>query len=557
MEEFLKKDGHEFSSETLLKDIAPIYQKHYETKIVGAVVDNKMRDLKDPIGDYERFFFIDIASEAGNRIYKRSIRFLLVIAAAELYPQLEVIVKFTVNNGLYCIFEPAEMATPEVVKNIERRMHEIVREGRQIIKRNIAREEAIRLFKSKRYIAKANLLASLNRDYVSVYYCGDAYDYLFGAMMDNTSELDKFEIDGYKKGIILRSLIMGTEDKIAPWTDQDKFCAILDETEEWAGILDCSYIPDLNRYIRSGKVGELIHLSELLHETKLAEIANEISKNIARKRLILIAGPSSSGKTSFAQRLKMHLRIHNIKAVSISMDDYYCNRIDTPRTPDGKYDYECLEALDIKLFNKHLLQLLNGDAVSLPRYNFQTGLREETGFAPISIAPDQPIIVEGIHGLNEALTPAIPRDLKYKIYVSALTPLNLDMHNRLHTTDTRLIRRIVRDYKYRSAAAVKNLQQWESVRAGEEKYIFPFQEEADAIFNTALLYELAVLKKYIIPIIEEVPQSDPLSAWARLIRQYCDYFESIDDEADIPNCSILREFIGGSWFFDKEGKLKE
>ncbi len=554
---FSKKDGHIYSSETLLQDIAPSYQKYYDSKIVGAVVNNKLCDLKDKIGEYENFFFIELSSELGNRIFKRSVRFLLVTAAAELYPQLEVIVKFTVNSGLYCVFEPAEMATPEVVNNIERRMREIVKEGRPFIKRYLHREDAIRLFKDKRYIAKANLLSGLKREYVSVYYCGDTYDYMFGAMMSNTSELDKFEIDSFRDGVLLRSLIIGTEDKVATMTDQSKFCSILDETEKLAGILECSYVPDLNRYIRTGKIGELIHLSELLHETRLSEIAWEIKQNIAKKRLILIAGPSSSGKTSFAQRLKMHLRLHNIKAVSVSMDDYYCNRVDTPRLPDGNYDFECLEALDVKLFNDHLKRLLDGEAVSLPRYNFQTGEREKEGSLPMCLSPDQPIIVEGIHGLNEALTPIIPREMKYKIYVSALTPLNLDMHNRLHTTDTRLVRRIVRDYKYRSSPATKNLRQWESVRAGEEKYIFPFQEEADAIFNTTLFYELAVLKKYLVPIIDEVPKSDPFYTFARSIRDYCDYFESIDDESDIPNCSILREFIGGSWFFDKDGKLKE
>ena len=540
--------GREIPAEMTLLELAQAVQKKGEPLIVAARVDNVLRDLQTPVGDFHTIELVDTRSEFGRRIYRRSVVFLLIMAVRELYPEAEVVVQFTAHKGLYCAIQSPFDVTESVVRELEQRMREIVAENRLIVKKRLQREEVVQLFKKSEQIEKANLVMSLETEKASLYYCGEFYDYLFGPMVSATGILDKFALDAMPDGVLLRTPEPSAPEIVPAFKEQPKFGSILMEAERWASVLHCDYVSDLNRYIRRGEVADIIHVSEALHEKKIAEIADHIASNIKELRLILIAGPSSSGKTSFAQRLRIQLRVNGIEPVSISLDDYFRNWEDTPRTKDGAYDFENIGALDVELFNDHLVRLLNGEEVILPHYNFLTGKRE-VGSEHLSIAPTSPLIVEGIHGLNEALTASVPRGKKFKIYISALTQLNIDAHNRIPTTDARLLRRMVRDYQFRGAYALKTLRQWPDVRAGEEKNIFPFQEEADAMFNSALIYELAVLKRYAVPLLEMVPRDVPEYTKANRLLDFCRCFSDITEEYDIPNNSLLREFIGKSIFF--------
>ena len=540
--------GREIPAEMTLLELAQAVQKKGEPLIVAARVDNVLRDLQTPVGDFHTIELVDTRSEFGRRIYRRSVVFLLIMAVRELYSETEVVVQFTAHKGLYCAIQSPFDVTESVVLELEQRMREIVAENRPIVKKRLQREEVVQLFKKSEQIEKANLVMSLETEKASLYYCGEFYDYLFGPMVSATGVLDKFALDAMPGGVLLRTPEPSAPEIVPAFKEQPKFGSILMEAERWASVLHCDYVSDLNRYIRRGEVADIIHVSEALHEKKIAEIADHIASNIKELRLILIAGPSSSGKTSFAQRLRIQLRVNGIEPVSISLDDYFRNWEDTPRTKDGAYDFENIGALDVELFNDHLVRLLNGEEVILPHYNFLTGKRE-VGSEHLSIAPTSPLIVEGIHGLNEALTASVPRGKKFKIYISALTQLNIDAHNRIPTTDARLLRRMVRDYQFRGAYALKTLRQWPDVRAGEEKNIFPFQEEADAMFNSALIYELAVLKRYAVPLLEMVPRDVPEYTKANRLLDFCRCFFDITEEYDIPNNSLLREFIGKSIFF--------
>ena len=543
-----KGKGREIPAEMTLLELAQEVQKKGEPLIVAARVDNVLRDLQTSAGDFHTIELVDTRSEFGRRIYRRSVVFLLIMAVRELYPEAEVVVQFTAHKGLYCAIQSPFDVTGSVVRALEKRMREIVTENRPIVKKRLQREEVVQLFKKSEQIEKANLVMSLETEKASLYYCGEFYDYLFGPMVSATGVLDKFALDAMPGGVLLRTPEPSAPEIVPAFKAQPKFGSILMEAERWASVLHCDYVSDLNRYIRRGEVADIIHVSEALHEKKIAEIADHIASNIKELRLILIAGPSSSGKTSFAQRLRIQLRVNGIEPVSISLDDYFRNWEDTPRTKEGAYDFENIGALDVELFNDHLVRLLNGEEVILPHYNFLTGKRE-VGSEHLSIAPTSPLIVEGIHGLNEALTASVPRGKKYKIYISALTQLNIDAHNRIPTTDARLLRRMVRDYQFRGAYALKTLRQWPDVRAGEEKNIFPFQEEADAMFNSALIYELAVLKRYAVPLLEMVPRDVPEYTKANRLLDFCRCFSDITEEYDIPNNSLLREFIGKSIFF--------
>jgi len=549
-----RKNHAVYDAGMMLKDIAQEVQPDYAGKIVAARLDSVLRDLQTPVGAYQTIEFIDLSSEDGQRIYRRSVVFLLVTAVTELYPAAEVIVRFFANKGLYCDIQLAGGLNGKIVGAIENKMRAIIEENRPILKKSLPRAEAIRLFKENKQIAKVNLISALQQERVSIYYCGQVYDYLYGAMLGETKDLGAFALDFYPPGILLRTPEEGMV--IPDLVEQPKLLQILEDAKSWANILHCDYIPDLNRYNHLGRSGNLILVSEALHEKRIAEIADAITQSIVHSRVVMIAGPSSSGKTSFAQRLKIQLCVNGLNPISLSLDDYYLNRQDTPRNERGEYDFEALEAIDLSLFNEQLVKLLAGEAVIPPRYNFVTGEREWTGNLPIRIDSRQPVIIEGIHGLNEKLTASIPRNQKYKIYVSALTQLNIDGHNRIATTDARLMRRLVRDYQFRNSSALKTLRQWPDVRAGEEKNIFPFQEDANTVFNSALIYELAVLKKYAEPLLRQVPSDVAEYSRAQRLLDFCMYFDDMTNEEDIPNNSILREFIGGSCFFTATGEPK-
>lgn len=527
--------------------------------IVAAIVNGEIKSLGDTIDEGQTPVWVHLSDSIGERVYRRSVLFLAIVAMRELYgaADTELIVRASLNGGLYCDLILPGGVTDGTVTAIEVQMRAIVKENRAIRKRVVSKEEAVRLFKATRQIPKANLLNMLPEEDVVLHTCGEQYDSLYGVMLDKTGELGCFDLKRINNGVLLRMPSGGQGLFLRPPIAQPKFTQTLKESKQWAKILHCEYMPDLNRSIQLGQTGDLIRVSEALHEKKIAEIADRIAAGIKKARLIMIAGPSSSGKTSFAQRLKVQLRVNGLTPVSISLDDYFVNRKETPLTPEGAYDYESLRALNVELFNEHLVALMQGKEVAFPRYDFVTGEREDGARPNFSIAPEQPIIVEGIHGLNEELTHAVPRDEKFKIYVSALTQLNIDMHNRIPTTDARFVRRLVRDYQFRASSAIKTLRQWRDVRKGEEKNIFPYQEDADAVFNSALIYELAVLKKYAVPLLSAVAPHEAGYTDAQNILRFLTQFGSIEDESDIPNNSILREFIGKSCFFTSTGDLKE
>ena len=550
--------GQQEQSKKTLRELSKGAEKENDI-IVAARVGGEIRGLGETADEREAPVWIYLSDPVGERIYRRSVLFLTIVAMQEIYgaADAELIARSSLNGGLYCDLEVPGGVTAGAVSAIEVQMRAIVAEDRVIGHRVVPKETAVRRFKEARRIPKANLLRGLPEETVKLSICGEQFDDLYGVMLDRTGELGCFDLMPHENGVLLRTPREGMGLRLPKLTAQPKFTQTLKESKQWAQILHCEYLPDLNRCIQFGQTGNLIRVSEALHEKKIAEIADRIAEGVKKARLVMIAGPSSSGKTSFAQRLKVQLRVNGLTPASISLDDYFVNRLETPLTPEGAYDYESLHALNLELFNRDLVSLMQGKEVALPRYDFVTGERNDGAGPRLSIAPEQPIIVEGIHGMNEELTHAVPRDEKFKIYVSALTPLNIDMHNRISTADARFVRRLVRDYQFRASSALKTLRQWPDVRKGEDHNIFPYQEDADAVFNSALIYELAVLKKYAVPLLSVVKPSEDGYAMAQDILRFLLFFGSIDDESDIPNNSILREFIGKSCFFTSNGDLKE
>ena len=537
----------EYDTEISLKEISLDFNTAYASPIVAAKVNNVIKDIQTVIHEDCEIEFIEMNTEFGIKVYQRSVTFLLIAAVHELYTKGEVTVEHSVSNGLFCEVHLGRALLDADVKAIECKMREIVLEERTIMKKALPKDKCLELFNKSGQFEKANLIAHLERDTVSVYFCGKIYDYLYGPILSNTGEIHLFGLTHYKSGLIIRIPEIGNVDTVPKFVEQEKLANIFAEAEQWAEILQCDYVEKLNTYTKRGHIDEIIRISEALHEKKIAQIADFIVNHTNQARIILIAGPSSSGKTTFAQRLRVQLRVNGVIPVAISLDDYFLNRAYTPRDEKGDYDFEALEALDIELFNQQLIDLLNGKAVEIPYYNFLTGEREYRGNI-VQISESQPIIIEGIHGLNERLTSKIPRDKKLKIYISALTQLAIDGHNRIPTTDARLIRRIVRDYKFRGSTALKTLKQWQSVRNGEEKNIFPFQEEADIMFNSALIYELGILKKHAEPLLKEVKNTEYEHAEATRLLNFLEYFISIEDDNEVPVNSILKEFIGKSCF---------
>ena len=525
-------------------------QSNYSSPIVAVKINGEVHDIQTVYEDTDQIDFIELDSLLGWVIYRRSVLFLLIAAVNKLEKNSNVIAKFTVNKGLYCEIKiPNRTIDLQFIKEIDHQMRAMIAANLPIVKRSIPRQNAIDTFQTLGQTGKVNLISALIKPIISIYTCEDYIDYLYGPMLPETKELGRFELDYEPDGVLIRTPDEMTNGQVRKRINQPKFGSILAESKAWADILDCRFISDLNRINRENTIGDLIRVSEALQEKRIAQIADHISSHRENIRLILIAGPSSSGKTSFAQRLRVQLRVNGLRPVMISLDDYFLNREDTPLNEKGQYDYESLDALDTKLFNQNMIDLLEGKEVQIPRYNFITGKREWKKEAVLSIYNDQPIIIEGIHGLNEYLTKDIPRINKYKIYISALTQLNIDAHNRIPTTEVRFLRRLVRDYQFRGAKALKSIRQWPDVRAGEEKYIFPFQEEADVLFNSALIYEIGILKKYAVPLLEEIHRGKEGYTEARLILRFLQYVDEINAIDDIPNNSILREFIGKSVFF--------
>ncbi len=518
----------------------------YTTPVVAAKVNNAIRDLQSVLEQDSVVDFLDLRTDEGMKVYQRSLTLVMIAAAQELFPGCEVTVEHSLSKGLYCELHHGREVTPEDIARLDRQMRQIIIEDRQIIRKTLPREEAIELFKATGQKEKVSLLEQIDREKVSIYYCGELYDYFYGTMTPSTAYLKVFELKYYPPGIILRLPEKENPDLLPKFIENPKLFKVFQEGAQWGNILKCGYVPNLNEYSKTNAIKDIIRVAEALHEKKVAQIADFVSSHRNEVRVILVAGPSSSGKTTFAQRLNIQLRVNGVWPVPVSLDDYFVDRCHTPVDENGDFDFEAIEAIDLDLFNAHLARILAGEEVELPTFNFKTGEREYRGHR-IKVDKGQPLIIEGIHGLNERLTSSVPRHCKIKIYVSALTQLSIDNHNRIPTTDARLIRRIVRDSQFRSHDALMTLKMWPSVRRGEERNIFPFQEEADLMFNSALIYELAVLKKYAEPLLGKVTQANPEYSEARRLLNFLEYFRPVEDD-EIPNNSILREFIGKSCF---------
>ena len=488
---------------------------------------------------------MDGRNEEDRRIYERSARLVLLLALREAAPGARVRFEHSIGRGIYLNVTGVSL-TASLVRRIEAKMREVVRRDLPIVKSRLTREQAIAYFAAQGQDDTVRLLGYRPYDYFDVYTCDGLSEYFYGAMAASTGEIASFALRFYYPGMVLLLPGKDLSGPPDPFVERPQLMRAYAEAGECSRILGCETAADLDDIIARGGAREFIRVSEAMQERTIAQIAERI---VARgARIVFVAGPSSSGKTTFANRLGVQLRVSGKRPVAISLDNYYRNRGQVPLGPDGKPDLECLEAIDVPLFNEQLVELLAGREVELPLYSFKTKLREEKGIR-LRVSEDQVLIVEGIHGLNDALSADIPSELKFRVYVSALTQLNLDNHNRIRTTDVRLLRRMVRDHRTRATSAVQTLAMWDSVRAGEESYIFPFQERADVMFNSSLLYEIAVLKKYAYPMLREIPPESPHYTRARRLVKFLNYFLDCSDESEIPPTSILREFIGGCTFY--------
>lgn len=486
--------------------------------------------------------WLTLNSEAGARVYQRTLCLILFTAIDELFPGQNIRVLYSISNGFYCEKVTRELFSEEELFQIESKMKEIIHSNESIRIKKMVLSEALTLFSGKNRMDTVNLIKQLNENEITLYQCRNTVEYLYEPVADQAGKTDTFELFSNLNGFLLRFPAVGEEAEIPPFVPLRKLAASFSEAEKWADILNCPFISDLNNYNLSRKFNEIIDLVEAFHTQKIVHIADGITKQAQDARLICIAGPSSSGKTTFANRLKTYLQINGWNPITISIDDYFKNRELSPRKPDGSYNFEHIEAIDLQLFNQHLDELLHGKEVQIPSFNFITGQREWTD-KRIKVGLKDFIIIEGIHGLNERLTVSIPRKEKIKIYISALTQLALDNHNRISTTDTRLIRRLVRDFQFRGASAERTLKMWQSVREGEEKFIFPFQEEADIMFNSTLIYELAVLKHWAEPLLLSVPVESDFHGESQELLKFLSYFIEGEHRL-VPKNSLLKEFIG-------------
>ena len=516
---------------------------------VSAKVNNKVESLDFRVYYNKDIEFLDITSSSGMRTYVRSLFFILVKAVEELYPQGSISLEHPISKGYFCKLHIDRTIGLDDVQRIKQKMQEIIAADIPYTRTESHTEEVVRLFEKRGMMDKARLLDTYGQLYSYYYQLGDTVDCYYSSLVPSTGYIRLFDIVKYYDGLLLRIPSRENPTKLEEVVKQEKMLEVFQEYHRWNQILGISTVGDLNVACNHGHATDLINVSEALQEKKIAQIADEIThrnQDGQRVKLVLISGPSSSGKTTFSKRLSIQLMTNGLKPYPISLDDYFVNRNDTPLDENGKHDFESLYAVDLPFFEEQLTTLLNGGEVELPRYNFTTGKREMSG-KKLRIDEHMILIIEGIHALNPALTPHIPNENKYKVYVSALTTILLDNHNYIPTTDNRLLRRIIRDYKYRNYSAEETIARWPSVRAGEEKWIFPYQENADAMFNSALLFELAVLKDYVEPVLRKVPNRCPEYSEAHRLLRFLNYFVSVQDK-ELPPTSLLREFLGGSSF---------
>lgn len=512
---------------------------------VSARVNNKVEGMHYRVYNSKDVEFLDMTSSSGSRAYTRTLFFVLCKAVQDIYPATAVVIDIPVSNGFYVDIRLGRPVVDEDVNIIRRRMQEIIDARMPIRRFTVPTEEAVALFQEKGDVEKVKLLKTSGSIYTTYYKIGDYVDYYYGTLLTNTSQLYLFGLEKYYDGMLLRIPSLKNPDVLGEMTRQDKMFEIFKEHHRWQSILGIRTVGDFNQAIDANHATDIINISEALQEKKIAKIAEEIASRKGVK-LVLLAGPSSSGKTTSCKRLSIQLAVNGLKPLQISLDDYFVDREKTPKDASGEYDYESIYALDLDLINEQFNALFRGEEVELPKYDFQSGKSKKSG-NKLKMNDNNVLVVEGIHALNPELTAHIPQEQIFRVYASALTTILLDNHNYIPTTDNRLLRRIIRDNKYRGVSAQETIHRWPSVRAGENKWIFPFQENADAMLNTAMLYELAVIKMQAEPLLQQVPENCEEYAEAYRLLKFLKYFKGIPYN-NLPPTSLLREFLGGSSF---------
>ncbi len=512
---------------------------------VSARVNNKVEGMHYRVYNSKDVEFLDMASASGSRAYTRTLFFVLCKAVQDIYPNTDVVIDIPVSNGFYVDIRLGRPVVEEDVNILRRRMQEIIDAKMPIRRYMVPTEDAIALFQEKGDVEKVKLLKTSGSIYTTYYKIGEYVDFYYGTLLTNTSGLYLFGLEKYYDGMLLRIPSLKDPDKLGEMTKQDKMFDIFKEHHRWQDILGIRTVGDFNQAIEAGHATDIINISEALQEKKIANIAEDIA-NRQGVKLVLLAGPSSSGKTTSCKRLSIQLAVNGLKPLQISLDDYFVDRDRTPKDDNGEYDFESIYALNLDLLNEQFNALFRGEEVELPKYDFPSGKSVKSG-KKLKMEPNNVLVVEGIHALNPELTAHIPQEQIYRVYASALTTILLDNHNYIPTTDNRLLRRIIRDYKYRGVSAQETIHRWPSVRAGENKWIFPYQENADAMFNTAMLYELSVLKMQAEPLLQQVPENCEEHAEAYRLLKFLKYFKGIPYN-NLPPTSLLREFLGGSSF---------
>ena len=518
--------------------------KFSKNNVIACRCNNEVKSLEYEIKEGDKVDLIDITDKDGMRIYVRGILYIMAMAFNKLYPEAWLNINYQLSNAMFCevVNQPI---TDAMLLKVKQEMTSIIERDLPIKKVIMDKKEAEEFYAKENTFRGRLQIENKEKDTVSLYFCEDYYNYFYGVMPISTGFAKLFDIKKYKDGFIVRYPSINNPNELGEFIETKKLQATLEEYDDINRLMHIGTIKNLNTCIEEGKTTEMVLTAEALHEKKIAQIADEIAKRKGVK-MVLIAGPSSSGKTTFAKRLGIQLKIHGLNPVTIGTDNYFVEREDTPRDENGEYDFETIEALDLPLFNDHLTKLINGEEIEVPTFDFKYGRKQYNG-DKLKLGENDILVIEGIHSLNDKLTSTIPKENKFKIYISDLTVLNIDYFNRISTTDTRLIRRIVRDNNFRSYSALDTLKRWDSVNKGENKNIFPYQEEADAMFNSSLVYELAVLAKYAKPLLDEIDSSVPEYSEAKRLSTLLEYFDGMEETA-IPNNSILREFIGGSIF---------
>lgn len=532
---------------TELLELAQRYQKKYQDDIVLAMVNHKLSELWKPVQDGDKITFLTTGTVSGNETYRRSMVMVMLKAFYDVYGHKinNINVMYSLSKGYYCEVDGDLQVTRDELYQVKTRMTEIIKAAMPFEKHVISTNEAMEFFHKHRMYDKERLFKFRRSSRVNVYRLNKFEDYFYGYMVPNTGYLKYFELHAYDEGFVLQMPVKEEPRRVPKFCPQEKVFSVLKESSKWGELLEIGAVGALNENISKGKIGEIMLVQEALQEQKIAEIAKQLA-NRPDVKFIMIAGPSSSGKTTFSHRLSVQLRACGLHPHPIAVDNYFVNRKDNPKDENGDYDFEALQAIDINLFNQDMGRLLKGEEVEIPSFNFKTGQRQYKGDT-LKLGPDDILVIEGIHCLNDELSFSLPKESKFKIYISALTQLNVDEHNRISTTDCRLIRRIVRDARTRGATAEETLARWQSVRAGEEKNIFPYQEEADVMFNSALIYELAVLKQYVEPLLFGIPVDSPYYTEAKRMLKFMDYILGVSSDI-VPANSLLREFIGGGCF---------